>query len=390
MDKLRATLKNAFIDAQLIGYTVKQHTFTDEFEGKMQRVIKYQKGFLRLVNTAGKRIALIVFASVLCLTTVACSIEEVREPIVEEIKKIYVNAKEILTGTQANEVAKLFPDDVSKIIGTSYVSKSKNQYTINDEKTIKEFIKLLSETYWGEPRQFEDFDDVNTYWTFDFYNAEEQSLFQIKMCNDAVYIKSKIAVIANGEEKHFYIKNSVYKEILAFTNEKYYLHDSDITKPTNEFFTAKKEAVLSGMDKDAADEIKKKIRNLHYDIEVFLLREVSNFKETDSVYWDYLINEETFTDPVTEENRCFDINKRMVSELESLILAVKDEAAKKDLSNALKLWEDSVNEHNLKGLFTVHEYLHDYDYYSFNYPTKYVYDEDADFQGLDDYFGHLE
>ena len=60
-----------------------------------------------------------------------------------------------------------------------------------------------------------------------------------------------------------------------------------------------------------------------------------------------MINEETFTDPVTEENRCFDINKRMVSELESLILAVKDEVAKKELSNALKLWEDSVNEHNL-------------------------------------------
>ena len=35
-------------------------------------------------------------------------------------------------------------------------------------------------------------------------------------------------------------------------------------------------------------------------------------------------------------------------------------------------------------------YLHDYDYFAFNYPTHYVYNENADFQGIDDYFGHLE
>ena len=151
MDNTRAILKNAFIDAQLVDYTVKQHTFSTEFETKMKRIIKYQKGILRLINTTGKRIACIILTALICLTTVACSIEEVREPIIEEIKKFYVNAKELLTGTAADEVAELFPNDVSKIIGTSYVSKSKNQYIIDDEETVTKFIKLLSETYWGEP-----------------------------------------------------------------------------------------------------------------------------------------------------------------------------------------------------------------------------------------------
>ena len=390
MNDTRVILKNAFIEAQLDNFEVKEHSFSDEFEENMQNIIKYQKGVLRLINTAGKKIACVIFAVLICLTSVACSIKEVREPIIEEIKKFYVNAKELLTGTAADEVAEIFPEDVSKIVGTSYVSKSKNQYIIDDEETVTKFIELLSETYWGEPKYFEDFDEVNTYWTFDFYNSEDQSLFKIKMCNDTRYVKSKIAVISNGQEKHFYISNSIYKEILAFTNEKYYLHNSRIKEYNKEFFESQRQKVTAGIEEAQLKAIKKKTRNLHYEIEVFLLDEVSHFKETDSIYWDYLISSEIFTDPISEERRKFDINKIMVDELEAIISAVKDKSVKDKLSKALNLWKKSVKEHNLQGLFEVHEYLHDYDYFAFNYPTRYVYNENADFQGLDDYFGHLE
>ena len=390
MDNTRVILKNAFIDAQLVDYTVKQHILSAEFETKMQHIIKYQKGVLRLINTTGKRIACVILTALICLTTVECSIEEVREPIIEEIKKFYVNAKELLTGTAADEVAELFPNDVSKIIGTSYVSKSKNQYIIDDEETVTKFIKLLSETYWGEPEWFEDFEDINTYWTFDFYNQEEKSLFQIKMCNDVRYVKSKIAIITNGEEKHFYISNSIYKEILAFTNEKYLLHNSKIKDYDNEFFDSQKIKVIAGVEENEAKTIKKKIRSLHYEIEYFLLSEVSHLKEKDSIYWDYVISEDIFTDPITEERRKFDMDRIMKYELEYIISTAKDETVKQKLSEALKLWKEAVNSHNLEGMFKVHEYIHDYDYYAFNYPTHYVYSESADYQGLDDYFGHLE
>lgn len=390
MDNTRAILKNAFIDAQLVMYNAKQHMFSDEFEGRMKHIIKYQKGLLRLINTTGKRIACVILTLLLCLTTVACSIEEVREPIIEEIKKFYVNAKELLTGTAADEVAELFPNDVSKIIGTSYVSKSKNQYIIDDEETVTKFIKLLSETYWGEPEWFEDFEEINTYWTFDFYNSQDESLFQIKMCNDVRYVKSKIAITTNGEEKHFYISNSIYKEILAFTNEKYLLHNSKIKDCDNDFFEFQKTMVILGIEEIEAKTIKRKIRNLHYEIEFFLLSEVSHLKEKDSIYWDYVISEEIFTDPITEEQRKFDMNRIMNYELEYIISTVKEESVKVKLSEALKLWKESVNSHDLEGMFKVHEYIHDYDYYAFNYPTHYVYSESADYQGLDDYFGHLE
>lgn len=390
MNNTRVILKNAFIDAQMIDYTVKQHIFSNDFEKRMQQIIKYQKGVFRLINTTAKRIACVILVSLICLTSVACSIEEVREPIIEEIKKFYVNAKELLTGTAADDVANLFPNDVSKVIGTSHISKFENQYIIDDEETVTKFIKLLSKTHWGEPEWFEDFDDINTYWTFDFYNSQDKNIFQIKMCNDIKYEKSKIAIISNGEERHFYISNKIYKEILAFTNEKYYLHDSKLKKHNTDFFESKKSIVLTGLDKAEAEKVKKKIRNLHYEIELFLITEVSHLKETDSIYWDYVISEEIFTDPITDEHRKFDMDRILNFELNYIISVLKDESTKQKLSYVLNQWEKSVNAHDLEGLFKVHEYIHDYDYYAFNYPTNHVYNDSADYQGLDDYFKHLE
>lgn len=390
MTDVNSVLKNAFIDSQLESNDEITHNFSPIFEKEMRKLIKSQKGVLKLINTAAKRAACIALAVLFSLTAVACSIEEVREPIVKEIQRFFVNARELLTGTAADEVSDLFPTDVTKIIGTSYISSSKKQYVIDDEERVTDFITLLSETYWGEPDRFSEFDETNTYWTFDFLDGEEKSLLQIKMCNDVSYEYSKIAIIKNGEEKHFYISNKTYREILAFTNKKYYLHDSKLEKPDKEYFEAVKNQVLKGLDEAEQKEIKRKIRSAHYATEIFLLQNVSLLKEKDSVYWRYVQSGERFDDPIAGYERQYDVNGEVVSALEYALSVIEDKDVKKNLSTALKLWKKSVSEHKLDGLFEVHEYIHDYDYYAFNYPTHYVYDSYADYQGLDDYFGRLE
>lgn len=390
MTDVNTVLKNAFIDSQLESNTESTHNFSPIFEKEMRKLIKSQKGVLKLINTAAKRAACIVLAVLFSLTAVACSIEEVREPIVKEIQRFFVNARELLTGTAADEVSDLFPTDVAEIIGTSYISSSKNRYVIDDEERVTEFITLLSETYWGEPDRFSEFDETNTYWTFDFLDSEEKSLLQIKMCNDTSFEYSKVAIIKNGEEKHFYISNKTYREILAFTNKKYYLHDSKLKKPDKEYFEAVKSQVFKGLDESGQKEVRQKIRSAHYATEIFLLQNVSLLKEKDSVYWRYVQSGERFSDPIAGYEWQYNVNCEVVSALEYALSVIEDRDAKKNLSTALKLWKKSVSEHKLEGLFEVHEYIHDYDYYAFNYPTHYVYDSYADYQGLDDYFGRLE
>lgn len=341
MTDIRTVLKNAFIEAQLDNSQVVHHEFSPEFELKMQQLIKSQRGIRKLLNTAAKRVACIALAVLICLTTVACSIKDVREPIIEEIQNFFVNAKEILTGTKADDVSGMFPSDVTKIIGTSYISQTQNQYVIDDKEKITDFIKLLAQTYWGEPERFDDFDEINTYWSFDFFNVEDKSVFQIKMCNDISSNSAKIVLVKGNKEKRFYISNKVYKEILAFTNRKFYLHDSPIDEIDNEFFEKHKIKCLSGLDEGSAEKVKERIRKLHY-------------------------------------------------ELEYIIETVQDNETKAKLEEALNIWKKAMAERDLEGCFKAHTYIHDYDYFAFNYPTRYVYSEFADYQGVNDYFGILE
>lgn len=390
MANAKSLLKNAFIDAQLIGYSVKQYNFSDEFETKMKVIIKSQKGFNRLVNTTAKRVACILLAILISLSTVACSIKDVREPIINEIQKFFVNAKELLTNTAADKVAMLFPQDVTKIVGTSYISKSQKQYVIEEEKKVTDFIKLLSETYWGKPEHFEEFSEINTYWKFEFYNGAENCVLQILMCNDSFYTGSKIAIIKNGKEMHFYISNKTYREILAFTNKEFYLHDSKLLRPDKDFLQKYINKAMHNLSKDNEEKVKQKIRSIHYETEIFLLNNVSLLKENDSIYWEYVKSGKSFTDPISGNENVYSINENIIFQLSEIIEIIEDTDTKNDLKTALSLWKKSVKSNDLEGLFTVHEYIHDYDYFIFNYPTQYVYDDRADYQGLDDYFGWIE
>ena len=136
--------------------------------------------------------------------------------------------------------------------------------------------------------------------------------------------------------------------------------------------------------------MEREIRDAHYAVEEFLLNNVSLLKSKDSAYWDCLESNEGFLDPITNEKKEFDVNKRVKSALSYIIYKINDKESGNNLKKALEIWERGVREHNLDDLFTAHEYIHDYDYFSINYPTHYVYDTRADFQGIDDYFGRTE
>ena len=66
-----------------------EYTFSAKLEKKMYKFLKAQKNsYWHFYNTASKRVA-IVFAVLLILVTTACSVKEIREPIVNFIKRVY-------------------------------------------------------------------------------------------------------------------------------------------------------------------------------------------------------------------------------------------------------------------------------------------------------------
>lgn len=98
MSMTKAELKNAFREAAAYEFrdiphdeSLIQYEFSAEFEKKMSKLINRQKKKTwHWVNTAPKRIALIAAVAIMLFTT-ACSVPEIREPVVKFFSEVYVN-----------------------------------------------------------------------------------------------------------------------------------------------------------------------------------------------------------------------------------------------------------------------------------------------------------
>ena len=96
MNKAENILKNAFTDAYSLPLKEYSHSFSEEFEKRMNTLIKSQKSILRLVNTTGKKVASVVLALLIITASTVFGVSAIREPVVKAIKEFYTNAKEIL------------------------------------------------------------------------------------------------------------------------------------------------------------------------------------------------------------------------------------------------------------------------------------------------------
>ena len=247
----------------------------------------------------------------------------------------------------------------------------------------------MTDTAWYKPDVDPRDSELNSYWSFEFYSADGKCLSKLDMCR--TIFSDAYVIIQKDREKHiFRISDNVYSELLCFTNKRYYLHNSSLPVPSDEICTAAEERITEGLNKNEKKRVEREIRDAHYAVEEFLLNNVSLLKSKDSAYWDCLESNEGFLDPITNEKKEFDVNKRVKSALSYIIYKINDKESGNNLKKALEIWERGVREHNLDDLFTAHEYIHDYDYFAINYPTHYVYDARADFQGIDDYFGKTE
>ncbi len=391
MADYRTVLKNAFIDSVCLSCDTRTHEFTEEFDAKILKQFKKQQGpFYRYTSTPKRRIACIILAALLVLTSAACSVEEIREPAVEAIQNFFVNAREFLSGTKADKVSTLFPTDVTKIVGTSHISTTSKQYIIDEPEKIEGFLTLIGETNWVTPEFEIDYSSFNAYWSFDFLNTDGNSVLKLDMCNSRISNRAEVIITQNNTQKYFVISGRVYAKMLAFTNRTFYLHSSERPRPEAEYCNTLFERATSGLTEKEIKQIKKSIRNIHYEMEYLLAYNVSVLKDCDSVYWQYAISCEPFCDPVSGEERCFTSNKPIINDLKKIKSTLENKEMRTQIEKTLTLWENAMQSHDLEGLFTAHERIHDYDYFLFNYPTHYVYNENADYQGLDDYFGYLE
>ena len=381
-------LKNAFIAAQLEN-GVMPYEFSGEFEKKMQKLIKSQKGIRRLVNTVAKKVACVTVSVIIATMATVFSVDALREPVTEAVQSFFVNDKEYLSGTDADNIAPLFSDTITEITATNLITSVPKEYIISDPEKITAFTKLLTETNWGEP-QYEVMEKDFVLYRFDFKNGND-IVTTLNVCPRYPELYGIIEIISGEESKVYHISERTYLDILAFTTRKYYLHKSDLPKPTEEKCLNWQQEALSNIENAKRNVLCENFKLLHINIENFLLDSVVTLKEPDSVYWEKLELPENklFIDPftgVTSFNKTYHI---LIGYFDACIESAENDNVQKTVTAMKKDFENAVKNHDLGSIFTVHEVIHDWDYYVINYPISYSI-EPPDWGGIDEYFGHLE
>lgn len=383
MTDTRELLKNAFIDAQREMRIIEPHTFSCEFEKKMAFLIKGQKGVLKLINTVGKRIAILVLALIVIATSTVFGVEAIRTPVIKAIQEFFVNVKQELSGTMAGNVAHLFPEEVVELRAISYTSSTSKTQVIKDQNRIKEFTDLLITTEWLVPPDKSQETERTYLWEFCLVDTNNK-VVSIKTCSIG---RRGIVIISSENTEHLYtISRDSYRSIISFTGERYYLHKSSAEKPKAQYSMSIKNKILSGLNAEEQDFVKKKLWNIHYRMENFLLTYVTRLKDPDSEVWDFALYGGYFPNESVYNPNGF---SEVLTDINELILTVKDKTTVETLKKISKDLNIAFEGHDIGMIFISHEYVHDLDYFAADYP-KYCSTPPPDWAGVEVYFGRLQ
>lgn len=390
MNNARTVLKSAFIDAQIIECNKQVHAFSKKFEDKMQILIQHQRGLFKLINTTKRKIACIILSILVIATSTVFSVEALREPVVEAIQEFFVNVKEQLTGTRANNIADYFIDDITQIKATNYFTTVPKEHVISEKQKIDEFIKLLAKTDWGNPRN-EHVENVQyVFWKFEFKKNDEV-VTTLNLCESPAGVGC-IKITNNNSSKVFVISEQIYRDIIAFTNTKYYLHKSDIAIPHEDICLSVQNNAFYDLSTEEKEFVCNELRVAHMQIENMLLDSVSTLKDPDSQYWHPAITGEPFEDPFSGEKYtngdwCFN---SVIEYLDNISNAIRNKEIKSQFEAMSESLKKACDNHDIGGIFAIHEFIHDYDYFAINYPAYFELLAPPDWNGINIYFGHLE
>lgn len=295
---------------------------------------------------------------------------------------------EVYNPIKTNEISKYIPNNITDIILINYMSDLANPttYYITEIEQIEKFMNLFTKTHWNERQdaKYDTFDDA--LWEIHIV-GEFECLLKMQGIGGLNSQNGVVQIEAKDDIKDYYISREIYMEILAFTNEKYYLHDSKLEIPSQEKCYAAQEKALEGLTEDAKKNLQKNIRYIHIKLENELLDAVRLIKDKNSPYWEDFTSYEAFTDPFTGTGV---INGGRFLYVLDELGKIKDisinEKIKQDLQKAYNTLKEGMDEHNLKKCFEAHKIIHDYDYFVINTPVHLEFPP-ADWGGVTNYFG---
>ena len=186
------------------------------------------------------------------------------------------------------------------------------------------------------------------------------------------------------------ISNITDLETVDYTNKKYYLHKSNLEKPSNEICKIEQDKALEGLSAEERESVQEILRETHVYMEYLLIEAVRMIKEPDSPYWNKFTINAPYIDPYTGNTVISNGFYNNVDDLKKIEDIIKNNDTKENIKRIYNQLQNAMDNHDLEQCFKVHEKIHDYDYWIINYPVHFATFPPADWGGIDTYFGNIQ
>lgn len=181
---------------------LKDITFSENFENKMQKLIRAQKkSYFYFINTVGKRAAVIILAIMISLTATTFGVKAIRESVIRFITETF--EKFTAVSVEDNEI-----DTQVELVKTApqYIPDG---YTLNSELDSGVIYKI---NYINQDNNSIDYIQKVNFGTI--YNVDTEDIeydkININSFEGIKYIKNKINTVVFADEIYMY---TVYGQI---------------------------------------------------------------------------------------------------------------------------------------------------------------------------------
>lgn len=187
--------------------------------------------------------------------------EESIQDNIASINSIDKIKEENLSISITNEISEYIPKNIKEITLINNMSDLTNPttYHLTEIEQMEKFMNLFTKTHWNERQdaKYDTFDGAS--WEIHIV-GEFECLLKMQGIGGINSQSGVVQIESRDDIKDYYISREIYMEILAFTNEKYYLHDSKLEIPSQEKCYAAQEKALEGLTEDAKKNLQKNIR----------------------------------------------------------------------------------------------------------------------------------
>ena len=175
---------------------LKDITFSETFENKMQKLIRAQKkSYFYLINTVGKRAAVIILAIMISLTATTFGVKAIRESVIKFITETF----EKFTAVSVENEEADAQDDIVKAV-PQYIPEG---YTLESEVDSGIFYRII---YSSQDKNTIDYVQQINFGTF--YNVDtednEYEKININYFEGIKYVKNRINTVVFADETYLY------------------------------------------------------------------------------------------------------------------------------------------------------------------------------------------